>query len=133
MTKTIITVALLLSYTALNTIRLPATDITPKHSYVTATVYHAVPEQTNGDPAYTASMFKIDLNNPHRHRIVAVSRDLLVQYPFKTKVLISGAGKYDGVYTVRDVTSKRLTNRIDILINQGMSVGKWKNVRITKV
>ena len=31
---------------------------------VTATVYNAVPEQTNEDPGHTASMYKIDLDNP---------------------------------------------------------------------
>ena len=43
---------------------------------VVATIYHAVPGQTDDTPDITATGFVIDLNNPKKHRIVAVSRDL---------------------------------------------------------
>jgi len=98
---------------------------------VVATVYNAVPEQTNSDPSHTASMFKLDLSNPYKHKIIAVSRDLLKDFPMGTKVILSGT-KYDGVYTVEDKMNKRYTNRIDILINKGMSIGKWDNATIAK-
>jgi 3D (Asp-Asp-Asp) domain-containing protein len=100
---------------------------------LTATVYHAVPEQTNSDPSHTASMFKLDLTNPYKHRIIAVSRDLLKEYPYGTKVSVTGTGKYDGEYTVHDTMNKRYTCRIDILINVGMGLGKFKNVKIEKL
>jgi len=99
---------------------------------VHATVYHAVPEQTNSDPEHTAFMFKLDLKNPYKHRIIAVSRDLLPIYPNGTKVYISGTA-YDGVYTVRDKMNKRYKNRIDILINKNMKIGKWENAKIKKL
>ncbi len=100
---------------------------------VTATIYHAVEAQTNSDPSHTASMYKLDLSNPYRHRIIAVSRDLLKQFPYGTSVKIEGTG-YDGVYQVQDTMNRRYKNRIDILINVDMgSLGKWENVRITKV
>ena len=99
---------------------------------VHATVYHAVPEQTNSDPEHTAFMFKLDLKNPYKHRIIAVSRDLLPIYPNGTKVYISGTA-YDGVYTVRDKMNKRYKNRIDILINKNMKIGKWENAKIRKL
>jgi 3D (Asp-Asp-Asp) domain-containing protein len=104
----------------------PTTDI------VTCTVYNAVVEQTNSDPSHTASMFKLDLKNPYKHKIIAVSRDLLIKYPMGTKVRIEGTN-YDGVYIVEDKMNKRYIKRIDILINKEMSIGKWENVKITKL
>ena len=99
---------------------------------VIATVYNAVPEQTNSDPSHTASMFKLDLSNPYKHKIIAVSRDLLIKYPMGTRVRVEGTS-YDGVYTVEDKMNKRYKNRIDILINLDMKIGKWNNVLITKI
>lgn len=99
---------------------------------VHATVYNAVPEQTNSDPSHTATMFKLDLNDPYKHRIVALSRDLLRKFPYGTVVQIEGT-KYDGCYTVEDTMNKRYTNRIDLLINEDMQIGSWPNVTITKV
>ena len=100
---------------------------------VTASVYNAVVEQCNSAPTHTAFMFELDLSNPYKHRIIAVSRDLLRKFPNKTKVLVSGAGKYDGVWTVRDKMNKRWVKRIDFLVNEEVKVGKWKNVIITKL
>jgi len=99
---------------------------------VHATVYNAVPEQTNSDPGHTAFMFELDLSNPYKHRIIAVSRDLLVKYPKGTKVYVSGTS-YDGVYIVMDKMNKRYTNRIDLLINLDMQIGSWPNATITKI
>ena len=99
---------------------------------VTATVYNAVEEQTNSDPGHTASMFKLDLSNPYRHRIIAVSRNLLKEFPMHSKVRITGTS-YDGIYVIEDKMNKRYVDRIDILINIGMKIGKWKNVKITKI
>ena len=99
---------------------------------VVATVYNAVPAQTNSDPSHTASMFKLDLSNPYKHRIIAVSRDLLIKFPMGTRVRVEGTS-YDGVYVVEDKMNKRYTKRIDILINVGMRIGKWDEVVITKI
>jgi len=98
---------------------------------VTATVYHAVVEQCNSDPGHTASMFKLDLENPYSHKIIAVSRDLLPKYPFGTIVKVEGTS-YDGTYQVQDVLNKRYKNCIDILINLDMPIGKWTEATITK-
>jgi len=100
---------------------------------LTATVYNAVPSQTNGDPSHTASMFKLDLSNPYKHRIIAVSRDLLGRFPYGTKVRVVGAGKYSGVYTVHDTMNKRWTKRIDILINKGMKLISKPNVQLKRM
>lgn len=99
---------------------------------VTCTVYNAVPSQTNSDPGHTASMFKLDLRNPYKHKIIAVSRDLLKEFPMGTKVRIEGTS-YDGVYVVEDKMNKRYKKRIDILINTNMKIGKWGKVKMTKI
>ena len=99
---------------------------------VHATVYNAVPAQTNSDPSHTATMFDLDLKNPYKHKIIAVSRDLLKKFPYHSKVIVKGT-TYDGVYIIEDTMNKRYTNRIDLLINLEMRIGSWKNVTITKV
>jgi len=74
----------------------------------------------------------LDLSNPYKHRIIAVSRDLLRKFPMGTRVRIEGTS-YDGIYIVEDKMNKRYTKRIDILINIEMKIGKWENVKITKI
>jgi 3D (Asp-Asp-Asp) domain-containing protein len=101
------------------------------HNKVHATVYNATPQQTNSDPGHTAFMFELDLNNPYKHRIIAVSRDLLEKYPKGTNVYVAGTD-YDGVYIVMDKMNMRYTNRIDLLINEDMKIGNWPNATITK-
>lgn len=100
---------------------------------VTSTIYHAVEAQTNSDPGHTASMFKLDLTNPYKHRIIAVSRDLLKKFPMGSWVKIEGT-KYDGIFQVQDKMNKRYKKRIDILINVSMGrLGKWNRVKVTKI
>jgi 3D (Asp-Asp-Asp) domain-containing protein len=84
---------------------------------VTLTTYKATGSETDSTPNITASGFKISLKNPKKHRIIAVSRDLKKKWKFGTKVRIKNAGKYNGVYVVKDVMNKRYKIRIDILIN----------------
>lgn len=100
---------------------------------VTLTTYSATVGQTDSTPHITASGFKIDTTNPKKHRIIAVSRDLKKKWPFGTKVIIKRAGKYNGVYTVKDVMNKRYKNRIDILIGEDDKQTTMNNVKITKI
>ena len=98
---------------------------------VTATIYHATPEQTDSTPHITASNKIIDLGNPLKHRWIAVSRDLEAKgLTFGVKVCVTGAGKLDGIWTVQDRMNPRWTNRIDFLVNQDIKGGKWENVRV---
>jgi 3D (Asp-Asp-Asp) domain-containing protein len=99
---------------------------------VTVSVYNAVEEQCNADFLNTAFMFHLGKGNHFKHRIIAVSRDLLVKYPNKSKVLLEGT-KYDGIYTVRDKMNKRFSKRIDILIDSTMPIGFWKKATITLI
>lgn len=101
---------------------------------VTATVYHAVEGQCDGNPLITASGAKISsAESAYEHRYLAVSRDLLDVFPYGTMVEVSGCGELDGVYTVADTLNKRYKGYIDILINPDMRGGKWEGVRIRKV
>lgn len=100
---------------------------------VTLTTYSATVGETDSTPHITASGFKIDTTNPKKHRIIAVSRDLKKKWPFGTKVRIKKAGKYNGVYTVKDVMNKRYKNRIDILIGEDDKQITMNNVKITKI
>ena len=98
---------------------------------VTATIYHATPEQTDSTPDITASNKKIDLSNPLKHRWIAVSRDLEAKgLTFGVKVCVTGADNLDGIWTVQDRMNKRWTNRIDFLVNEDLKGGKWENVRV---
>lgn len=100
-------------------------------SIVTATIYHAVPEQTNADFLTTASLKKINPNNPVGHRWIAVSRDLeKLGFTMGVTVCIEGAGELSGEWTIEDRMNKRWTNRIDFLVNTTRKYGKWEDVSI---
>jgi 3D (Asp-Asp-Asp) domain-containing protein len=101
---------------------------------VTATIYHATPEQCNADYLTTASGKKINEDNPQGHRWVAVSRDL-EQLGFKMgeKILVENADEMNGVWTIEDRMNKRWISRIDFLVNKSKKGGKWTNVIISLV
>ena len=117
--------------------RCPKTEIVEveREVYVvTATVYHAVPEQCDKDCLVTASGASISsAESAYDHRYVAVSRDLLDVFPYGTKVEVSGGGELDGIYCVVDTMAKRFKGYVDILINPDMKIGKWEGARIRKV
>lgn len=101
---------------------------------VTATVYHAVPEQCDSDCLVTASGAKIaSAESAYEHRYLAVSRDLLDVFPYGTMVEVSGCGELDGEWVVADTMNRRYKGYIDLLINPDMKGGKWEGVRIKKV
>ena len=83
------------------------TPIVEKIEVVTLTTYSPIEGETDSTPNITASGFKIDINNPKKHKIIAVSRDLKRKWKFNQKVRIRKAGKYNGVYTVKDVMNIR--------------------------
>lgn len=98
---------------------------------VVATIYHAVPGQTDDTPFITASNKKINKDNPAGHRWIAVSRDLeKLGFTLGTKVCVENAGEMDGEWTIEDRMNKRWTKKIDFLVNTDMKYGKWENVKI---
>ena len=101
-----------------------------------ATVYQAVPEQTNEDNFTTASGFKLNKEFDHyKYRTLAVSRDLLKEgfIEYGDTVKVSGTDIYDGKWIVRDTMNKRYKRTIDFLIDLDMPMGKWNNVEIKLV
>ena len=98
---------------------------------VTATIYHASPDQTDNTPFITASGAYIDADCPICHRWIAVSRDLEVEgFTFGKQVLVTGAGHLDGIWTVQDRMNRRWENRIDFLVGEDISGGKWEYVEL---
>ena len=99
---------------------------------VTMTIYSPTNSETDSTPDLTASGFKIDTENPSRHKIIAVSRDLKRKgWGFNKKVRIRKAGRYNGVYTIKDLMNKRYKKTIDILVDEDHKPVKLKNVEIT--
>ena len=100
---------------------------------VTLTTYSVSESETDSTPLITASGFKLNATNPKRHRIIAVSRDLKRKYKFGQKVRIEGAGKYNGIYTIRDLMHHRWKNKIDILINPSDKHTKLRKIKMFRV
>jgi len=101
---------------------------------VTATVYNAVPGQTDDTPLITASGARISEKNAINHCWVAVSRDLEAEgFKMGSKILVEGAGSYDGVWTIQDRMNRRWKRKIDFLVNEDVKLGKWENLKITLV
>jgi 3D (Asp-Asp-Asp) domain-containing protein len=100
---------------------------------VTLTTYSVEGAQTDSTPLLTASGFKINPNNPKRHRIIAVSRDLKRKYKFGERVVIVGAGRLDGEYVIRDLMHQRWKNKIDILINPNDRHTKLRKIKMYRV
>jgi len=76
-------------------------------------------------------MFKLDSLDQFKDCIIAISRDLKERLNFGDEVEVIGTD-YDGVYQVQDVMNKRYNNRVDLLINENMPIGKWENIKIIK-
>jgi len=98
---------------------------------VVATIYHAVPGQTDDTPNITATGFTINMEKPMSHRIIAVSRDLeKIGFTMNSEVCVTNAGKMNGVWVIRDRMNKRWTKRIDFLVNTRIVAGKWDEAKI---
>lgn len=90
---------------------------------VTATVYQAVPGQTDGSPFITADNSRIRPRYGSHTRWLALSPDLLKQgggrFHYGDKVQVSQVSpQLDGVYTVHDTMNRRHRRRIDILTHR---------------
>ena len=100
---------------------------------VTLTTYSTTVGETDDTPTTTASGFEVDGDNPKKHRIIAVSRDLKRRLRFGEKVVLSNAGRFNGVWYVRDLMNSRWRNKIDILINPDEKHTKMFGVVIKKL
>ena len=100
---------------------------------VTVTTYTPSIDECDSTPHITASGFKIDTLNPKRHKIIAISRDLKHKWKFGTKIKITGMGKHNGTYIVKDVMNKRYKKRIDILVGKQDKQFKFTGIKIYKI
>ncbi len=100
---------------------------------VTLTTYSANIAETDSTPNLTASGFEIDLDNPKKHRILAISRDLKKELKWGEKVVLENAGRFNGIWYVRDLMNPRFRNKIDVLINEGDKPTKLYNVILKRL
>ena len=100
---------------------------------VSLSTYKADTTETDSTPLVTASGFKLDSLNPKKHRVIAISRDLKALFAFGDKVILTNAGKFNGVWFIHDVMNKRYKNKIDILINPSDRQLSLKGVLISKI
>lgn len=103
------------------------------YDLVTVTTYTISEGQTDSTPLITASGYRLDSINPKKQKVIAISRDLKRKYKFGQKVRVKGAGKLDGIYTVRDLMASRWTKKIDILINPEDMGTKIRRVKLYNV
>jgi 3D (Asp-Asp-Asp) domain-containing protein len=97
------------------------------------TTYSANIAETDSTPNLTASGFEIDLDNPKKHRILAISRDLKRELKWGEKVVLENAGRFNGIWYVRDLMNPRFRNKIDVLINEGDKPTKLYNVILKRL
>jgi hypothetical protein len=106
---------------------------------VTATVYEAVPGQTDREPFITADNSHIKRHYGTKKRWMALSRDLLKpwggKFNYGDKVRVRGISpKLDGVYTVHDTMNRRHHHCMDILAHPSEKLDVFtKGVKIQKV
>lgn len=86
---------------------------------VRTTYYNPVESQCDSDPLVTADGSKIDLRKLRKGNLkwLAISQDLLPEYPLGTKVKITSK-KYpeiSGIYVIHDVMNPRFRYSIDVL------------------
>ena len=95
---------------------------------VTVTTYKLVPHDQGKWGTKMASGYKVNVKNPERSRVVAVSRDLLKRYPFGTFIEI----EEKGIWRVEDVMAARFKKRVDLLLGYKQKHNKFNNVIIIK-
>ena len=85
---------------------------------VKATYYNPVSSQCDGNPLVTGSGYKINLKKLKNQeiKVVALSRDLLKQYPYGSTIYVHQPAHLRGTYRVEDTMNKRFSNRIDFLV-----------------
>lgn len=99
----------------------------------TATVYNAVPEQCNEQPAVTASGRRIT-GDVAALRWLAMECTMMERHGihYGDTVLVKGAGAYDGEWVVEDTMHPRWAgqDRVDFLVPESVRLGRWEGVEI---
>lgn len=106
---------------------------------VTATVYNAVPGQTDDEPFVTADNSRIKRHYGTKQRWMALSQDLLKhwggKFKYGDKVRVKGISpQLDGVYTVHDTMNSRHRHCMDVLAHPSEKLDIFqKGVKIQRV
>ena len=94
-----------------------------KEAYgLSATIFHV----NKGDELASGEV--MNNKNSYDYRYLAVSQDLLAEFPFGAIVYIVGAGKLDGYWKVNDTMLKKYARRIHFLVNDDITVGLWDDI-----
>lgn len=82
-----------------------------------ATYYNPVQNQCDGNPLITATGYRISLRKLKKGKlkVVALSRDLLKEYPYNSEIYVHYPVHLRGCWKVEDTMNKRFSNRIDFL------------------
>jgi 3D (Asp-Asp-Asp) domain-containing protein len=93
-----------------------------------ATYYNPVQSQCDGNPLITATGYRISLKKLKRNeiRVVALSRDLLKEYPYNSEIYVHQPVHLRGCWRVEDTMNKRFSNKIDFLSYGKMNVDSVK-------
>ncbi len=102
---------------------------------VRATAYNSFSNQTDSSPFITATGTRT------RPGVVALSRDLLNQFPYGTRIMIEDlSGRYNymlrgRVFIVEDTMARRKNNSLDIWMSTRSEALNWgaRSIRITAV
>jgi len=113
-------------------------DATPISYKVTATMYQAIPSQTDETPNITADGTRLHRRYAGKYRYIAVSRELLKEnggeLEYGDYVIVSDAGgRHNGIWQVKDTMHTRFFRRIDFLCNYDDKPFKYDNVIVTKI
>ena len=94
-----------------------------KEAYgLSATIYHV----NKGDELASGEV--MNNKDAYEYRYLAVSQDLLEEFPFGAIVYIVGSGKFDGYWKVKDTMLKKYARRIHFLVNDDVAVGLWDDI-----
>ena len=93
-----------------------------------ATYYNPVQNQCDGNPLITATGYRINLRKLKKNeiRVVALSRDLLKEYPYNSEIYVHQPVHLRGCWRVEDTMNKRFSNKIDFLSYGKMNVDSVK-------
>jgi 3D (Asp-Asp-Asp) domain-containing protein len=91
---------------------------------VKASYYNPTASQCDKTPLITGSGYKINLKKLKNKQIkvVALSRDLLKQYPYGSTIYVHKPVHLRGTYKVEDAMNSRFKNRIDFLVFDKLKV-----------
>ncbi len=100
---------------------------------VRSTAYNSLPRQTDSTPFITATGTRV------RFGTVALSRDLLRQFPYGTRVSLEDlSGRYDALlggrtFVVEDTMHARMVNTVDVWMSTQSQALAWghRDIRIT--